>query len=39
MAGAQYPLEVRGQRLADRDRLWRAVAQFNQVIQREEPEP
>ena len=39
MARTQQPLEVRGQRLTDRDGLRGAVAQLNQVIKRDEPEP
>ena len=39
MVGTQQPLEVRGQRLADRDGLRRAVTQLKQVIERDEPEP
>ena len=39
MVGAQQPLKVRGQRLADRDGLRRAVAELDQVIERQEPEP
>jgi len=39
MLAAQQPLKVRGQRLADRDGLRRAVAELDQVIERQEPEP
>jgi hypothetical protein len=39
MASAQQPLEVRGQRLTDRDGLRSSTAQLDQVGQREEPEP
>ena len=37
--GTQHPLEICGQRLAGRDGLRRAVAQLDQVVQRQEPEP
>ena len=33
----QQPVKVRGQRLADRDGLGRAVAELDQVIERQEP--
>ena len=39
MARTQQPLEVRGQRLTDRDCLRGAIAQLDQVIKRDEPEP
>ena len=39
MARTQQPLEVRGQRLTDCDCLLGAIAQLNQVIKRDEPEP
>ena len=38
MARTQQPLEVRGQRLTDGDCL-RGIAQLNQVIKHDEPEP
>jgi len=38
MARAQQPLELRGQRLTDRDGLRGAIAQLDQVIKRDEPE-
>ena len=38
MAGAQYLFKVRGQRLADRDSLGRAVTELDQVIKRQETE-
>ncbi len=39
MLAPQQPVKVRGQRLADRDSLGRAIAELDQVIERQEPEP